>query len=150
MDVSCFSKHLLIVRKALNPAIGFITVVAAESPAPLLQAAVIFYSHWKLETFYNLKHAHNLEGNHCEMKLCLKWHNLSLLYIWSSAQIQLIEKIDLAMVLLASGLPSARLAVTIRSRVFPSRVIFVRFLTNVSTVKVPCSRTTAAPASATV
>ena len=26
------------------------------------------------------------------MKLCLKWHNLSLLYIWSTVQEQLIKK----------------------------------------------------------
>ena len=30
----------------------------------------------------------DLTENHCVMKLCLKWHNLSLLYIWSSDQIE--------------------------------------------------------------
>jgi hypothetical protein len=30
----------------------------------------------------------DLAENHREMKLCLKWHNLSLLYIWNGDRIQ--------------------------------------------------------------
>ena len=45
-----------------------------------------------LINYTTLEYQPKMTRNLPEMKLCLKWHNLSLLYIWRAAQEAIIKK----------------------------------------------------------
>ena len=62
-------------------------------PAPLLRAAV--FRRYIEKNVQTSKPSRGLSGNLRVMKLCLKWHNLSLLYIWSAAQEAIIKKMKI-------------------------------------------------------